>query len=64
MGIGLDTIKSLNFLGNPREYETMKIAAKARVEKYFTADVIYAALKNFYFELAGKILGKSRFARD
>jgi glycosyltransferase involved in cell wall biosynthesis len=41
----------LDFLKNRKRYEEMPLAARARVEKYFTADLIYDALKFFYLEL-------------
>ncbi len=43
-----------SFLENPLQLKTMGIAAKQRVERYFSADKLYAELKCFYFELAGR----------
>ena len=42
----------LDFLENPSKYREMGLAARARVDKYFTADLLYDALKTEYFELA------------
>ena len=41
-----------NFLENPGEYKKMRQSAKARVEEFFTADLLYDALKSLYLELA------------
>jgi len=42
----------LSFLQNPSQLKTMGLAARERVERYFSADKLYAELKCFYFELA------------
>jgi glycosyltransferase involved in cell wall biosynthesis len=41
-------------LENRKKFENMGAAAKARVEQYFTADLIYDALKAFYLECISK----------
>ena len=40
------------FLENPGKYEKMRLSAKTRVDEFFTADVLYDALKALYLELA------------
>nr|WP_298138148.1 glycosyltransferase [uncultured Pseudomonas sp.] len=45
----------LFFLKNPERRVQMGLAAKQRVEAYFTADQLYDALKNFYFECHGTV---------
>lgn len=47
------------FIENPEQIETMGLAAKQRVNDYFSADILYAALKNFYLKLS-KIQSKSQ----
>lgn len=42
----------VDFLENPGKYEKMRLSAKARVDEFFTADLLYDALKSFYLELA------------
>lgn len=42
----------LAFIENPQMRQTMGACAKARVEEFFTADRLYAALKEFYLECA------------
>ena len=42
----------LSFLKNPTQLKTMGLAARERVERYFSADKLYAELKYLYFELA------------
>lgn len=42
----------VDFLENPGKYEKMRLSAKARVDEFFTADLLYEALKSFYLELA------------
>ena len=41
------------FLETPEKHEKMRLSAKARVNEYFTADLLYDALKNLYLELIG-----------
>ena len=48
------TMIMLDFLESPKKYEKMRMSAKARVAEYFTADLLYGALKVFYLELAKK----------
>jgi glycosyltransferase involved in cell wall biosynthesis len=43
----------LNFMVKPEKYSLMRIAARKRVEKYFTADLLYVALKTFYVNQVG-----------
>lgn len=50
--VGALTQVMLDFLEKRDEFSIMKQAARLRVEKYFTADVMYAALKDFYLKLA------------
>lgn len=45
------TAAMLSFLENPLQLKTMGSAARQRVERYFSADKLYAELKCFYFEL-------------
>lgn len=52
----------LDFLENQNKYANMGLTARARVEEYFTADLMYEALKNFYLELAG--MGGSKRLRN
>lgn len=40
------------FLQNPSKYEQMRLSARARVVEFFTADLLYDALKALYLELA------------
>lgn len=42
-----------DFLENPDKYEKIRLNAKARVNEFFTADLLYDALKALYLELAG-----------
>ena len=42
----------VEFLENPDKYKKMRLSAKIRVDKFFTADLLYDALKAFYLELA------------
>lgn len=42
----------LAFVENPKMREEMGVRAKARVDEFFTADRLYAALKEFYLETA------------
>lgn len=42
----------VEFLESPDKYEKMRFAAKTRVDEFFTADLLYDALKALYFELA------------
>ena len=44
-------------LENPDKYRNMRINAKARVHEFFTADLLYNALKGLYLELAGNRSG-------
>ena len=39
-------------LENPGKYENMRLHAKARVDEFFAADLLYDALKALYLELA------------
>jgi len=39
------------FLENPGKYGKMRLSAKARVHEFFTADLLYDALKGLYLEL-------------
>lgn len=41
-----------NFLENPGKYEKMRLSAKARVDEFFTADLLYDTLKTLYLESA------------
>lgn len=41
----------MSFLESPKQLETMGVAARKRVEKFFSADILYSELKNLYFEL-------------
>ncbi len=43
-----------DFLENPGKYEKMRLHAKARVNEFFTADLLYGALKALYLELPYK----------
>ena len=43
-----------NFLENTDGYASMRLASRARVEKYFTADLLYEALRAFYVDLAAR----------
>lgn len=43
----------LSFLENPDRRVQMGLAAKQRVEAYFTADQLYNSLKDFYYEQHG-----------
>jgi glycosyltransferase involved in cell wall biosynthesis len=45
------TAAMLSFLENPLQLENMGVAARQRVERYFSADKLYAELKCFYIEL-------------
>jgi glycosyltransferase involved in cell wall biosynthesis len=40
-----------SFLANPSQVKTMGLAARQRVERYFSADKLYAELKYLYFQL-------------
>jgi glycosyltransferase involved in cell wall biosynthesis len=40
------------FLENPGKYAKMRLSARTRVDEFFTADVLYDALKALYLELA------------
>jgi glycosyltransferase involved in cell wall biosynthesis len=42
-----------DFLEKPDKYENMRLSAKARVDEFFTADLLYDSLKALYLELAG-----------
>lgn len=42
-----------DFLENPAKYQAMRLQAKARVESFFSADLLYDALKKMYLESAG-----------
>ena len=49
------TAAMLSFLENPAQLKSMGMAARQRVERYFSADKLYAELKCLYLELsAGK----------
>jgi len=49
------TTAMMSFLENPAQLKSMGIAARQRVERYFSADKLYAELKCLYLELsAGK----------
>lgn len=39
------------FVENPGKYKAMGLSAKARVAEFFTADLLYAALKELYLKL-------------
>lgn len=41
----------MTFLESPDQLETMGVAARKRVEKFFSADILYSELKNLYFQL-------------
>ncbi|MEO8332687.1 MAG: glycosyltransferase [Gallionella sp.] len=43
-----------DFLENMGKYKKMRLHAKARVDEFFTADLLYGALKALYLELADK----------
>jgi glycosyltransferase involved in cell wall biosynthesis len=43
----------VEFLENPGKYEKMRRSAKARVDEFFAADLLYDAMKTLYLELAG-----------
>jgi glycosyltransferase involved in cell wall biosynthesis len=45
------TAAMLSFLENPLQLKTMGVAARQRVEDYFSADKLYAELKCLYLEL-------------
>jgi glycosyltransferase involved in cell wall biosynthesis len=45
------TAAMLSFLENPSQLKSMGLAARQRVERYFSADKLYAELKCFYSEL-------------
>jgi glycosyltransferase involved in cell wall biosynthesis len=53
----------LIFLNNPERRVKMGLAAKHRVEAYFTADQLYGALKNFYFECHATVKGDKALGR-
>ena len=40
-----------SFIKNPQQLQLMGACAKERVDEFFTADLLYAALKNFYSEV-------------
>lgn len=40
-----------SFLESPGKQEKMGVAARNRVEQFFSADILYSELKNLYFEL-------------
>ena len=40
------------FLENPAKFQTMRLQAEARVKEFFTADLLYGALKALYLELS------------
>jgi len=42
-----------DFLEHPDKYENMRQSAKARVDEFFTADLLYDELKKMYLALAG-----------
>ena len=44
----------INFLENPNKFAQMGLAARSRVEEYFTADLLYEALKKLYLEMVIK----------
>jgi len=46
-----------DFLESPGKYEKMRLSAKARVEAFFTADLLYDTLKKLYLELTGNRTG-------
>jgi glycosyltransferase involved in cell wall biosynthesis len=41
----------LNFVANPEKSRNMQLSARKRVEKYFSADLMYQALKDVYLGL-------------
>lgn len=45
------------FLEYPAKFQSMRLQAKARTEKFFSADLLYEALKKMYLELAGDRTG-------
>jgi glycosyltransferase involved in cell wall biosynthesis len=45
----------LDAIENPNKYKEMGLAARARVNGNFTADLLYNALKAFYLQLASNI---------
>ncbi len=45
----------LDAIENPKKYQEMGIAAKVRVDSFFTADLLYGALKALYLKLAAGI---------
>ena len=45
------TAAMLSFLENPSQLKSMGLAARQRIERYFSADKLYAELKYFYSEL-------------
>ncbi len=40
----------MTFLESPDQLETMGVVARKRVEKFFSADILYSELKNLYFQ--------------
>lgn len=40
-----------SFIKNPQQLQLMGTCAKERVDEFFTADLLYTALKNFYLEV-------------
>jgi glycosyltransferase involved in cell wall biosynthesis len=44
------------FVENPTKYKKMRLSAKARVDEFFTAELLYDALKALYLELANNRL--------
>lgn len=53
--IGALTQIMLDAMENPKKYQEMGIAAKVRVDSFFTADLLYGALKALYLKLAAGI---------
>jgi glycosyltransferase involved in cell wall biosynthesis len=46
-----------DFLESPEKYKKLRLSAKARVEEFFTADLLYESLKSLYLELADNRTG-------
>lgn len=46
------TAAMISFLENPAQLKSMGMAARQRVERYFSADILYAELKSLYLELS------------
>jgi glycosyltransferase involved in cell wall biosynthesis len=47
-----------DFLEHPEKFNDMRLYARQRVHKFFTADLLYDALKALYLELAGSRIRK------